>query len=41
MLVELFIQHVLAGGTDSFASFYAANEGIFLDCLDEVIALIS
>ena len=26
---------------ENFASFYAANEGIFLDCLDEVISLIS
>lgn len=35
------IGYFLAEGTDSFASFYAANESVFLDYLDEVIALIS
>jgi hypothetical protein len=35
------IGYFLAEGTDNFASFYAANEGIFLDCLDEVISLSS
>jgi ABC-type glycerol-3-phosphate transport system substrate-binding protein len=33
------IGYFLSEGKENFASFYAENEGVFLDCLDEVISL--